>query len=50
MRKNFTTSFKIQAVENALSRSEGTTVGDIASSLNMSASTLSKWIMKADMF
>ncbi len=47
MRRNFTKSFKIQAIEKALSRSEETTVGDIASLLNMSSSTLSKWIMKA---
>lgn len=47
MRRNFTKSFKIQAVEKALSRSKETTVGDIARSLNMSSSTLSKWIMKA---
>jgi len=47
MRRNFTNAFKVQAVEKALSRSEDTTVGDIASSLNMSSSTLSKWIMKA---
>ncbi len=47
MRARFTQSFKIQAVEKALSRSGVTTLSDIASSLGIGCSTLSKWIIKA---
>jgi len=47
MKRKFTTSFKIQAVEKALSRNENTTLTDIANSLSIGASTLSKWIVKA---
>lgn len=47
MRARFTQSFKIQAVEKALSRSEVTTLNEIAISLGVGCSTLSKWIVKA---
>jgi len=47
MKRNFTTSFKIQAVEKALSRGDNTTLIEIADSLDIGASTLSKWIVKA---
>lgn len=47
MRARFTQSFKIQAVEKALSRSGVSTLNDIASSLGIGCSTLSKWIIKA---
>lgn len=47
MKRKFTTSFKIQAVEKALSRNENTTLTEIANTLGIGASTLSKWIVKA---
>ena len=47
MKRYFTQSFKIQAVEKALSRSAGTTLKDVAIALNIGASTLDKWIIKA---
>jgi transposase-like protein len=47
MKRKFTTSFKIQAVEKALSRNENTTLIEIANSLSIGASTLSNWIVKA---
>jgi transposase len=47
MKRKFTTSFKIQAVEKALSRNEHTTLTEIAHSLNISTSTLSTWTTKA---
>lgn len=47
MRARFTQSFKIQAVEKALSRSGVTSLNDISSSLGIGCSTLSKWIVKA---
>lgn len=47
MKRKFTTSFKIQAVEKALSRNKNTTLTEIANSLGIGASTLSKWIVKA---
>lgn len=47
MRARFTQSFKIQAVEKALSRSGVTTLNDIANSLGIGCSTLNKWIVKA---
>ncbi|WP_352260127.1 transposase, partial [Psychrobacter sp. TB55-MNA-CIBAN-0194] len=46
MKRKFTTSFKIQAVEKALSRNENSTLTEIANSLGIGASTLSKWIVK----
>lgn len=47
MKRKFTTSFKIQAVEKALSRNGETTLTEIANSLGIGPSTLSKWIVKA---
>ena len=47
MKRKFTTSFKIQAVEKALTRNDNTTLTEIANSLSIGASTLSKWIVKA---
>lgn len=47
MKRKFTTSFKIQAVEKALSRNDNTTLTEIANSLSIGASTLNKWIVKA---
>jgi transposase-like protein len=47
MKRNFTQSFKIQAVEKALNRSDDTTLTEIANALSIGCSTLSKWIVKA---
>ncbi len=47
MRKIFTNSFKIQAVEKALTRCDNTTLKDIALSLGVGQSTLDKWIVKS---
>jgi transposase-like protein len=47
MKRKFTTSFKIQAVEKALSRNKNTTLAEIADSLGIGYSTLNKWIVKA---
>jgi len=47
MKKRFTNAFKIQAVEKALSRSEGATLKDVALSLDIGCSTLDAWIIKA---
>ena len=47
MKKVFTNSFKIQAVEKALNRSSSTTLKDVALSLGIGCSTLGKWIVKA---
>jgi len=47
MKKIFSNSFKIQAVEKALNRSNGTTLKEIALSLGVGCSTLDKWIIKA---
>ena len=47
MSTRFDKSFKIQAVEKALSRSGVTTLNDVANSLGIGCSTLSKWIVKA---
>lgn len=47
MRARFNQSFKIQAVEKALNRSGVTSLRDIADSLGVGCSTLSKWIVKA---
>jgi len=44
MSTKFSTSFKLQAVEKALTRSEGTTLLDITELLGISHSTLSRWI------
>ena len=42
-----TQSFKIQAVEKALSRSPQTSLQEIADSLGVGYSTLGKWISKS---
>ncbi len=47
MKKIFTNSFKIQAVEKALNRSDGTPLKEIALSLGVGFSTLDRWIVKA---
>jgi len=47
MRARFTQSFKIQAVEKALSRSDSITLKEIAEELGVGLSTLGKWIIKA---
>jgi len=47
MRARFTQSFKIQAVEKALIRSENTSLLDVAKTLGVGYSTLSKWIVKS---
>ncbi len=47
MKKIFTNSFKIQAVEKALNRGNSTTLKEIALSLGVGCSTLDKWIIKA---
>ena len=47
MRTRFTQSFKIQAVEKALKRTEETNLSEIAETLGVGYSTLGKWITKA---
>lgn len=47
MRARFTQSFKIQAVEKALNRSDETSLLEIAKLLGVGHSTLSKWIVKS---
>jgi len=47
MRAKFNQSFKIQAVEKALSRSEVTGLREIADSLGVAVSTLHKWIKQS---
>jgi transposase-like protein len=47
MRARFSQSFKIQAVEKALSRSGVTTLKDVADSLGVGQSTLNKWMVKS---
>ena len=47
MRARYTQSFKRQAVEKALSRSEGTTLAQITDSLGIGHSTLNKWMVKS---
>ncbi len=47
MRARFNQSFKLQAVEKALSREEGISLADMAKSLSIGQSTLSKWICKS---
>ncbi len=43
----FTESFKIQAVEKALSRPEGVSIKDLADSLGVGYSSLQKWIQQS---
>ncbi len=47
MRSRFTQSFKIQAVEKALSRAEQVSLLEVAEALGVGLSTLSKWIVKS---
>jgi transposase-like protein len=47
IRAKFNQSFKIQAVEKAFSRSGVKTLDNIAGSLGVGCSTLSKWNVKA---
>lgn len=47
MRKRFTQSFKMQAVQKALSRGSNVSVREIAESLGVGQSTLDRWIIKA---
>jgi transposase-like protein len=47
MRARFTQSFKIQAVEKALSRSDATSLREVSDSLGVGQSTLQKWIVKS---
>jgi len=47
MRAKFTRSFKIQAVEKALSRKDGITVKEVADSLGVGHSTLGKWLIES---
>jgi len=47
MRKKFTPSFRVQAVEKVFNRAEGVTVKDVAKSLGVGHSTLDKWIILA---
>ncbi len=47
MKKRFSQSFKIQAVEKALSRSDETTQQEVADELGIGLSTLGKWIIKS---
>lgn len=47
MRARFNQSFKLQAVEKALSREEGISLAEMAKSLGVGNSTLNKWIYKS---
>ena len=47
MRARYNESFKLRAVEKALSRSEGTTLAEISDSLGIGESTLHKWMVKS---
>lgn len=47
MRAKFNQSFKIQAVEKALNRSEETGLRDVANSLGVALSTLHKWLKQS---
>lgn len=47
MRARYTQSFKQQAVEKALNRTEETSLGEIAETLGVGYSTLGKWTAKA---
>ncbi len=43
MKKIFTNSFKVQAIEKALNWSDSTTLKEVALSLDIGCSTLDKW-------
>jgi len=47
MKATYSESFKRQAVEKALSRSEGTTIKEITESLGIGYSTLNNWMVKS---
>ena len=47
MKRNFTQSFKIQAVEKALNRDSNISLKEVSTSLGIGFSTLNKWIVKA---
>ena len=47
MRARFTQSFKMQAVEKALSRSDVTSLREVSDSLGVGHSTLHRWIVKS---
>ena len=47
MKRSYSTSFKIQAVEKALNRNDNTTLTEIAESLGVGVSTLCTWTTKA---
>jgi transposase len=47
MRVKFSQSFKIQAVEKALTRSDVTSLKEVSDSLGIGHSTLQKWIVKS---
>ena len=47
MRARFNQSFKIQAVEKALSRSDMTTLKEVADSLGVGHSTLNRWMVQS---
>ncbi|WP_033421992.1 transposase, partial [Psychromonas hadalis] len=47
MKRSYSTSFKIQAVEKALNRNDNTTLTEIAASLGVGVSTLCTWTTKA---
>lgn len=49
MKRNFTQSFKMQAVEKALSRNSSTSLKDVSVSLGIGFSTLNKWIKLLNM-
>jgi transposase len=47
MKARFSQSFKIQAVEKALSRSDVTSLKEVSDALGVGYSTLQKWIVKS---
>jgi transposase-like protein len=47
VRARFTQSFKIQAVEKALNRSDVTSLKEVSNTLGVGQSTLQKWIVKS---
>jgi transposase len=47
MQARFTQSFKIQAVEKALSRTDDTSIREVAKMLGVGYSTLTRWIVKS---
>ena len=47
MSNKYTDSFKVQAVEKALTRSKGVSVRDVSESLGVGFSTLQKWIRQS---